>query len=267
MAIATGETLHGADDRDPADARALTVSAPAEPRLEDVLDESLAHLARRLVETEGVTPTLADVLDRAVVAVPCGWAAAAVMDEIRDRPARLSASTDEPLAAVIARIAADAGTSPGIVAFTAGELVHAPDLIREGRFGSYPARLVEETPIRSVLSLPLCLRGETLGVLTLYAADADAFDAGAVQRAKELADLAAVAVDASITHERAGNLEQALGNSRTIGLAIGVLVERHRLTPEQAFQQLSDVSQKANRKLADLARDLAESGEFPPAEP
>jgi GAF domain-containing protein len=235
--------------------------------LEDVLDESLAQLTRRLVETEGVTPTLADVLDRALVAVPCEWAAAAVMDEIRDRPARLSASTDEALAAVIARVAADAATSPGIVAFRAGQPVHAPDLTREGRFGSYPARLVEQTAIRSVLSLPLCLRGETLGVLTLYAASADAFDAGAVRRAQQLADLAAVAVDASITHERADNLEQALGNSRAIGLAIGVLVERHRLTPEQAFEHLSAASQNANRKLAELARDLAETGEFPPSEP
>ena len=268
MAIAPLDSRQGADDPEPLGAPGAPSETPSVVRLEDALDEPLAQLTRRLVETEGVNPTLADVLSRAVAAVPCGWAAAAVMDEVRDRPSRLSASTDETLAALTAQIAAAAGSSPGILAFQTGEPVHVPDLSCDERFASYSSEMVQRTPVRSVLSLPLGLRGETLGVLTCYAASASAFDDSATQRAKELADLAAVAVDASITLDRADILSRALDNSRSIGLAIGILVERYKMTPEQAFEQLSDASQNANCKLSDLARELAETGEFsPPSEP
>lgn len=41
-------------------------------------------------------------------------------------------------------------------------------------------------------------------------------------------------------------LERALTNARTIGIAIGIVVERHHLTREQAFARLVDVSQSTN---------------------
>ena len=264
MAIATDAARYGAEEPDSPDPRAEARSDLPDARLEDVLDESLTQMTRCLVETEGVNPTLADVLGRAVAAVPCRWAAAAVMNEIRDRPSRLSASTDASLAALTARFAVAAGASPGMLAFESGRVVHAPDLASEGRFGSYASKMVAQTPVRSVLSLPLCLRGRTLGVLTLYADEPAAFDEAAIERAQELADLAAVAVDASLTRDRADNLARALDNSRAIGVAVGVLVERYKVTPEQAFQQLSNASQHSNCKVADLARELADTGEFPP---
>jgi GAF domain-containing protein len=151
-----------------------------------------------------------------------------------------------------------------ILAFRSGEVVHCPDLSCKARFAGYPAEMPACTQVRSVLSLPLRLRGDTLRVLTLHAAVPGAFDEGAIHRAKELADLAAVAVDASLAADRADNLARALGNSRDIGLAIGVLVERCTMTPEQAFRELSKASQNSNRKLADLARELADTGEFAP---
>jgi GAF domain-containing protein len=264
MAIAADDTSSAArvpdDVGPPAQDGALRPAA----RLEDVIDEPLTQLARRLVETEGVAPTLAEVLDHALAAVPCGWAVAAVMDEVGPRPSRLSAATDEPLAAVTRQIAVAAGASPGIRAFNSGVVVHCPDLTCDEHFERYADEMLSRTQVRSVLSLPLRLRGESIGVLTLYAAAAGAFGGGAIQRAEELADLAAVAVDASLAVDRAANLSRALANSRDIGLAVGVLVERYKMTPEQAFEQLSEASQHSNRKVAELARELAETGEFTP---
>jgi len=263
MSIAAGDQLSSAGDADRAPLGAIHAS-PAVARLQDVLDEPVAQLTRRLVETEGVNPTLADVLALAAAAVPCGWAAAAVMDAPCERRSRLSAATDEGLASITARIAGGAGTSPGIHALESGEIVYVPDLSSEVRFSTYVDQMLEQTPVRSVLSLPLQLRGATLGVLTLYGFTPNAFDVEAVRRAKDLADLAAVAVDASLTLDRAQNLSRALDNSRIIGVALGVLVERYRMTPEQAFVQLSEASQRSNCKLADLARVLVETGELPP---
>jgi hypothetical protein len=79
-------------------------------------------------------------------------------------------------------------------------------------------------------------------VLTCYAAQADAFDDGGPEHAELLAELAAVAVAAQLGQERAENLEVALAPSRTIGTAIGILTERLRTPPGQAFQNLRHAS-------------------------
>jgi GAF domain-containing protein len=141
--------------------------------------------------------------------------------------------------------------------------VHAPDLVREDRFGSYPAQMVAQTPIRSVLSFGLRLRADVLGVMSLYSSRPRAFDEGAVARAALLADHAALAVEAAVHAELADQLKSALSTSRTIGAAIGVLVERHRVTPEKAFDMLRRTSQNTNRRLADLADQLVQTGDLP----
>ena len=52
----------------------------------------------------------------------------------------------------------------------------------------------------------------------------------------------------------------ALANRDIIGQAKGILMERHRITADEAFALLSERSQRANRKLKDVARQLAETG-------
>lgn len=56
------------------------------------------------------------------------------------------------------------------------------------------------------------------------------------------------------------NLEIALETSRTIGMAVGIVMERLRLPPDQAFDVLRRISQQHHRKLRDLASDLVFCG-------
>ena len=63
--------------------------------------------------------------------------------------------------------------------------------------------------------------------------------------------------------EKASNLEQALDRSRDIGAAIGILMTRHLLARDQAFQLLTTASQRTNRKLRDLTEDLIDVGDVP----
>lgn len=58
-------------------------------------------------------------------------------------------------------------------------------------------------------------------------------------------------------------LQHALASNRTIGVAIGILVERYQLTPEAAFAFLSRHSQRTNRKVYDLAEELIATGNMP----
>jgi transcriptional regulator with GAF, ATPase, and Fis domain len=230
-------------------------------------DEAIRRLARSLAETDGVGPTIDQVVAHALSAVPCQWAVAAVTDASNARPPRFYSTSDPDLLDVVTQISVAAPSSPGRQALTRKTIVHVPDMARESRFGSYPAEMLARTPIRSALALVLQLGDEVLGVLTLYGSTANSFDEADRARAALLADFAAIAVETGLARDLAGHLQVALGTSRIIGTAMGVLVERHRLTPEQAFEVLRTTSQNTNRKLADVARELTRTGELPDAPP
>jgi GAF domain-containing protein len=219
-----------------------------------------AQLARFLAETPGVLPTVRGVVLTAVRSVPCDWAAVAVTDELTQRPARLAASNDEELAVRIGTIAAAAGSSPGIAAFDQDRIVACPDLTREQQFDAYAQRMLAQTDVRSVLSLPLHLHNERVGVMTLYAARPEAFPLDAVERAQVISDHAVIAIESARAEDQAVNLEAALRTSRSIGMALGILMERHKMTQDAAFEKLRDASQHTNRKLYELAADLVETG-------
>lgn len=64
----------------------------------------------------------------------------------------------------------------------------------------------------------------------------------------------------SDARERIEHLETALATNRRIGIAIGVVMARHGLTDEQAFELLRAQSQARNTKLRDLAEEVIYTG-------
>ncbi len=60
--------------------------------------------------------------------------------------------------------------------------------------------------------------------------------------------------------DRQANLERAIESHRAIGQAVGILVERHRVTPGEAFQKLRRASQDRNIRLREIAQRVIETG-------
>ena len=56
------------------------------------------------------------------------------------------------------------------------------------------------------------------------------------------------------------NLHRALNSNREIGAAMGILMARHQLTSDQAFDLLRRVSQGAHRKVVAIAAEVIETG-------
>ncbi|MGH9103155.1 MAG: ANTAR domain-containing protein, partial [Acidimicrobiales bacterium] len=112
---------------------------------------------------------------------------------------------------------------------------------------------------------------QTLGALNCYGRYPRAF--GALDRAKGLllATLAGLALDQAQVREaeerRAEHLTRAVASRELIGQAQGILMERERVSADQAFDILRRASQHLNLKLADVARDLVATGESPSTEP
>ena len=60
------------------------------------------------------------------------------------------------------------------------------------------------------------------------------------------------------------HLRRALETRTVIGQAMGILMERRKITADEAFDELRTASQHANVRLAELAQGLTQSGEWPP---
>ncbi len=66
---------------------------------------------------------------------------------------------------------------------------------------------------------------------------------------------------------RLDNLQAALATRLVIGQAQGILIERERITPDQAFDVLRRASQHLNIMLRDVAWALVDTGEQPQTGP
>ena len=123
-------------------------------------------------------------------------------------------------------------------------------------------RAHEEEGVRSALSYRLAVldHSETTAALNIYSEQPDAFDETSVNTGLVLATHASLLITAMLARDRADHLARALKSNREIGVAMGILMQRHRLTREQAFDILCVASQDANRKLADIATEVADTG-------
>ena len=63
--------------------------------------------------------------------------------------------------------------------------------------------------------------------------------------------------------DRETHMARAIESHRLIGQAIGILIERHRVTPAEAFTRLKKASQDRNIKLREIAARVIETGAEP----
>ena len=63
--------------------------------------------------------------------------------------------------------------------------------------------------------------------------------------------------------EKEQQLQQAIESHRLIGHAVGVLIERHRVTAKQGFEMLRQASLNRNIKLREIATRVVETGQDP----
>lgn len=218
--------------------------------------EPLSKVAQR---PEGLQP--ADILAFADDAVPHTEAVGMTLVPAGKRP-RTVAST-APLAARVDDIQYEAGEGPCLESLETDDLVTVDALSDDQRWRTFGPRCADETGVQAMFSVRLFLTEQDRAALNFYASDVAAFDhvdhaVGAI-----LAPLATITLQASIDHERAVHLRQALTNSRLIGAAIGILMSSRLLTQDQAFDALSQASQRLNRKLHDIAQEVAETGRLP----
>jgi GAF domain-containing protein len=193
-------------------------------------------------------------------------------------PGRLEASVtlltgDDPVTAVTTgQLALDLdeaqygrGHGPCLHAAAEGEPIEIRDARSDPRWPDFLEIAVQHGCLSS-LSLPLPLHEGVSGALNIYARHPAAFDQQSRQFALRFASYAAVVAGNMLVYEsaldRAKNLEAALASRAVIDQAKGILMERFKLTADQAFQALARVSMETNTKVRDIAERFVATGDL-----
>ncbi|MER7489206.1 GAF and ANTAR domain-containing protein [Streptomyces sp. NPDC126497] len=139
----------------------------------------------------------------------------------------------------------------------AERLFRIPDFTADPeRWTSFVPRC-RELGVGSMMSFLLYTREEELGALDLYSHKPGAFTEDSETAGWLLASHAAVAFSTARTDAQ---LQDAIATRHLIGEAMGILMGRHRLTEDQAFDLLRTRSQRTNTKLREVARRVCETG-------
>ena len=127
----------------------------------------------------------------------------------------------------------------------------------------FARRAVRETGVRSLLAVRLYTEEDTYGALNLYSRQVDAFGDESAAIACVLAAHGAVVFSAALHREEVETLRVGLESREVIGQAMGILMNRRGLTADDAFDVLVRASQHLNRKLRDVASNVARTGTDP----
>jgi GAF domain-containing protein len=232
---------------------------------EDPIRDSLATLSRFFIGDSTMGDTLQRVVELAAVAVPP--AAYTGISMLVDDRATTSVFSD-PEVSEIDQAQYAAGTGPCLNAFRDGKVYRIPSTERDERWPEF-CRTALQHGIQSTLSLPLLVGEDSVGALNFYSRGEDAFseddqeygEAFALQAAVVLANAQAY-WDARTLSER---LSDAMRSRADIEQAKGILMAQSKVGPERAFDMLRIASQRENRKLREIAREIVDrhSGETP----
>ncbi|NEK87486.1 GAF and ANTAR domain-containing protein [Blastococcus saxobsidens] len=222
------------------------------------LGETMSRIARQLQGEHGdVEATLHAITAAAVVAVPdadeCGISYVIGRSKVEPR-----ASTGD-LPRQVDELQSRLQQGPCLDAIWDEEVVRVVDLAEEQRWPEF-APEAAALGARGMVCFQLFVAGDQMGALNLYSRTPDAFDEESREIGQLFAAHAAVAL-AGAEHE--SHLRDGMANRDLIGQAKGILMERHGLTADQAFGVLARVSQELNRKLVEVARELADTGAVP----
>jgi GAF domain-containing protein len=177
-----------------------------------------------------------------------------------------TAATSGQLAETLDAVQYDGGRGPCLEAAREGHPVEIADMRSDARWPGFAERAVADGCLSS-LSLPLPVHEKVSGSINVYARDPAAFDDPSRAFALRFSSYAAVVAGNMLVYEsaldRAQNLEAALQSRAVIDQAKGVLMERFKITPDEAFRVLVRVSQDTNAKLRDVAQRFVDTGELP----
>jgi transcriptional regulator with GAF, ATPase, and Fis domain len=223
------------------------------------LARMFAGMARKLGGQESVEQTVEDTARLATVGIPgCEQAGVFLVQGRRV----YTAATTSSLVKACDDLQQELGEGPCLDVAWRDRVRRIDDMSAESRWPRFAQR-ASELGVGSMLSCRLATRRGRIGALNLYATRPSAFTAESAQLAMIFATHASLTLQAVRTESQ---LIAAMRTRLGIGQAIGMLVERHQIAENQAFEFLVRASQRLNEKLHKIAEAVV-NARFDPVNP
>jgi GAF domain-containing protein len=221
------------------------------------------ELARVVLVGRDLAEVLGDITTIARRAMP-GADATSITLIRNDKP--FTAAHDGQIALDADELQYQRDYGPCVDAGRSGLLFIIRDMQTEQRWRDYALDTAQHG-VRSSLSVPLPFQAATIGALNNYSTRPDAFGKDDVTLGEEIAAWVALAVAnasaAASMADDAVNMRAAMIMRGAIEQAKGILMERYKVTDDEAFNLLSRSSQHTGRKLREVAQDLVRTGTLP----
>jgi GAF domain-containing protein len=221
------------------------------------LAATLSELARLLQQENSPQATLESITRAAVDTVP--GAEHAAITVVRNRRELETVAATSDLVEKIDQCQYAHRQGPCLDALWERRMIRMDDREAESRWPDFTEE-IRGLGITAMCCFRLFTDRNTLGALNLYASEGDSFDEQSEQVGQLFATHAAVALADA---QRIEQLEQAVDRRDVIGQAKGILMERFKIGPDEAFRLLINASQQSNLKLHDLAAEVARTGQDP----
>ncbi|MET7292958.1 GAF and ANTAR domain-containing protein [Streptomyces griseoloalbus] len=217
----------------------------------------MASMARDLLAEQTLDATLEQITCSAVELVD-GCDASGILVLRRDRVSSLAPT--EQLVTDSDRLQESLREGPCFDAArpdTSERVFRIPDFTEDSERWPHFVPRCRELGVGSMMGFLLYTREEELGALNMYSRKPGAFTEDSETAGWLLASHAAVAFSSA---QSDAQLQEALATRHTIGEAMGILMGRHHITEDQAFEILRTQSQRTNTKLREVARRVCETG-------
>ena len=218
--------------------------------------ELIARAASDLAAEESLEAILARVAEQARIAVPSCDEVGVTLMTGRGRIETPAATGG--MARACDLLQHDLREGPCLEAIETSTPLRVTNLATDPRWPRFTPKATG-LGVHSVLAVPMSA-GRTTGALNLYARESARFGGADERVGRAFATHAGIALAHA---EMAANLRAGLLTREEIGRAVGILMERHRVTAKAAFDMLVLASQHSHRKLRDLAAWMNETGEDP----
>jgi transcriptional regulator with GAF, ATPase, and Fis domain len=172
----------------------------------------------------------------------------------------VAASTEQARVAELFQIQNDEG--PCVDCFRSGQVISISDIRAGDMAKRWPrfAPAAYEMGFAGVHAIPMRLRDQVIGTLNLFRSAPNGLDQAAARAARALVDVATIGIlqERAVRQQElvAEQLQAALHSRVMIEQAKGILAERHRETPDQAFLAMRRYARNHNRPLTALAADV-----------
>jgi len=227
-------------------------------RRERLLARAFVRLADTLADEFDIVEFLQGLSADSVEIIGAG--AASVMLADARGELRLVASSEERMR-LLELFEIQSAQGPCLDAFGTGRAVQASGAETHARWPAFAPR-ASEAGFHALCAVPMKAHAAIIGALNLFRGSDQPFSDADLEIARAMAQVATIAlIQERAIRERsmlAGQLQAALRSRIVIEQAKGMLAEHLSTTVDEAFQLLNRYARDHNRRLTEVARDVAD---------